>query len=106
MLRSLTFPARLSVRVSCNHTIRRLNMYRLKTTTDPGRPALLARCARDAEIERLKASGAYPFFPTFGRTDGPTVRHGDRMILHFGSNNYQGLTADPRVRAAASAALE
>ena len=56
----------------------------------------------------LKAAGLYPFFPEFQGYEGcppGEIRYHDHHILMFGSNNYMGLTWDPRVREAAIQAV-
>jgi len=57
----------------------------------------------------LKAAGLYPFFPEFEGYEGclpGEIRYQGNSILMFGSNNYRGLTWDPRVREAAAAAIQ
>ncbi|HSW41970.1 MAG TPA: pyridoxal phosphate-dependent aminotransferase family protein, partial [Patescibacteria group bacterium] len=50
--------------------------------------------------------GLYPYFIPFDESEGTTVVVGGRRLLMIGSNNYLGLTTDPRVRKAAVEALE
>ncbi|SFC43210.1 aminotransferase class I/II-fold pyridoxal phosphate-dependent enzyme [Streptomyces aidingensis] len=60
------------------------------------------------EAHRLKDAGRYPYFPELAAGpggDGSTARYGGRELIMCGSNNYLGLTGDPRVVAAARAAL-
>jgi 8-amino-7-oxononanoate synthase len=54
----------------------------------------------------LIETGLYPFFLPFDGHEGTTVRRGSRELIMCGSNNYLGLTADPRVRAAARDAVD
>jgi 8-amino-7-oxononanoate synthase len=56
--------------------------------------------ARQAQRE-----GWYPFFTPLEDTEGTEVIYQGRRLIMIGSNNYLGLTTDPRVRAAACAAL-
>jgi 8-amino-7-oxononanoate synthase len=56
--------------------------------------------ARDAKADRF-----YPYYLTLEDHDGATVSHGRELIM-CGSNNYLGLTSDPRVRRAAAEALQ
>ncbi|MEU0250476.1 8-amino-7-oxononanoate synthase [Streptomyces sp. NPDC006235] len=51
-------------------------------------------------------AGLYPYFLPMEGGEGPTVRRGGRTLIMCGSNNYLGLTGDPRVLAAARAALD
>ncbi len=53
---------------------------------------------------RLQRADLYPYFLPFGRSEGTEGLVDGRTVLMFGSNNYLGLTTDPRVREAASRA--
>ncbi|HET56297.1 MAG TPA: aminotransferase class I/II-fold pyridoxal phosphate-dependent enzyme [Ignavibacteria bacterium] len=48
----------------------------------------------------------YPYFRAIEENEGPVVQIEGRKIVMAGSNNYLGLTADPRVKEAAQKALE
>lgn len=50
--------------------------------------------------------GMLPFYRELEGEIGPRSTFGDRPVVMLGSNNYLGLTADPRVRAAAVDAVE
>ncbi|MGA9115859.1 MAG: aminotransferase class I/II-fold pyridoxal phosphate-dependent enzyme [Bacteroidota bacterium] len=50
--------------------------------------------------------GYYPYFRPIEENEGPEVRIEGRRVIMAGSNNYHGLTADPRVKEAARKALE
>ncbi|MFD0275015.1 aminotransferase class I/II-fold pyridoxal phosphate-dependent enzyme [Kitasatospora sp. NPDC127111] len=52
------------------------------------------------------AAGIYPYFLPLTGHEGTTVTLGDRELVMCGSNNYLGLTSDPRVRKAAAEALD
>ncbi|MGV9265783.1 aminotransferase class I/II-fold pyridoxal phosphate-dependent enzyme [Kitasatospora sp. NPDC003701] len=52
------------------------------------------------------AAGIYPYFLPLTGHEGTTVTLGDRELVMCGSNNYLGLTSDPRVRKAAADALD
>jgi 8-amino-7-oxononanoate synthase len=57
-------------------------------------------------VARVKDEGYYPYFiPIDSQPDHDVVINGKKMIM-LGSNNYLGLTADPRVKEAAIAATE
>ncbi len=57
-------------------------------------------------VKRVKDEGYYPYFiPIDSQPDHDVVINGKRMIM-LGSNNYLGLTADPRVKEAAIKATE
>jgi len=66
---------------------------------------ILDRCRQYTAARTARASGRYPYFTPFGGSDS-TVAHTDTgEILMCGANNYLGLTADERVRAAAREAV-
>ena len=58
----------------------------------------------DADL--AKAAGLYPYFLPLQDTEGTEVVVEGRRILMIGSNNYLGLTTDPRVRDAAIEAVK
>jgi 8-amino-7-oxononanoate synthase len=64
----------------------------------------------DSRLGRLLDSGSYPFFKEFtGSEDCASpaeIRMGARKVLMFGSNNYLGLTAHPKVKEAAVSAIQ
>ena len=66
--------------------------------------------ARDHErrelIELARREDLIPYFRQVESEAGPVMRMEGRERLMLGSNNYLGLTGDPRVKAAARAALE
>lgn len=53
-----------------------------------------------------QASGLYPFFLPFDNSEGTEAVIDGHRVLMLGSNNYLGLTTDPRVRQAAIDATE
>ncbi len=46
-------------------------------------------------------SGNFPYFIPISGNDGPIVKMNNRQVLMIGSNNYLGLTQDPRIVEAA-----
>jgi len=50
--------------------------------------------------------GMYPYFHAIEENEGPVVLIEGRKVIMAGSNNYLGLTADPRVKEAARKAIE
>jgi 8-amino-7-oxononanoate synthase len=59
-----------------------------------------------AMIDQAKVSGFYPYFrPIDSEPDRAVVINGKRLLM-LGSNNYLGLTTDPRLKAAAIKAIE
>ncbi|MFD9907021.1 aminotransferase class I/II-fold pyridoxal phosphate-dependent enzyme [Streptomyces sp. NPDC059063] len=69
-------------------------------------PDLFSRCAGYTAASDLMKTGLYPYFLPLGGQEGATVRRSGRELIMCGSNNYLGLTSDPRVHAAARAALD
>jgi 8-amino-7-oxononanoate synthase len=63
--------------------------------------------ARNYTLARMaQASGLYPYFIPIKNSEGTEAIIDGRRVLMFGSNNYLGLTMDPRVRKAAMDAIE
>lgn len=58
------------------------------------------------ELKVARATGLYPYFKPIDQTDGTEVNVGGRPVIMVGSNNYLGLSLDPRVKEAATLALE
>lgn len=67
---------------------------------------LFQRCRDYTVIDDAKAMGVYPYFLEVSHTDGTEVVIEGAPRLMLGSNNYLGLTMDPRVRRAAHEALD
>lgn len=72
-----------------------------KKTTD-----LFEKCRTFTRADEIKAQGYYPYFRPIEENEGPVVMIEGRKMIMAGSNNYLGLTADPRVKAAAIKAIE
>jgi len=53
------------------------------------------------KADEIKSEGLYPYFKPLQATDGTTVQIDGREVVMAGSNNYLGLTNDPRVVEAA-----
>lgn len=77
-----------------------------KTGTVKSPPDIYSRFAAFTAANDLIAAGLYPYFQALESGEGSTVRAGSRDLVMCGSNNYLGLTGDPRVLAAARAAAE
>ena len=72
----------------------------------PEPPAVLAKCCDMARVNGLRESGLYPYFMPIGASHDTWVEiKGARKIM-VGSNNYMGLTHDPRILEAARKALD
>lgn len=67
---------------------------------------LFDKCRSFTSAREAQRAGIYPFFVPFEDNDGATARLGGREIVMAGSNNYLGLTKDPRVLQASRQALE
>jgi 8-amino-7-oxononanoate synthase len=62
---------------------------------------IFAKAYDFTKAEEVKAQGLYPYFKPLQATDGTTVQIDGREVIMAGSNNYLGLTNDPRVIEAA-----
>ncbi len=66
---------------------------------------IFEKCGTFTDAKDAKASGFYPYFiPMEGNEGTEAIFQGRRLIM-CGSNNYLGLTMDPRVRGAAEEAI-
>lgn len=57
------------------------------------------------KAEEIRALGLYPYFKPLTATDGTVVEIEGKKVIMAGSNNYLGLTNDPRVLEAARGAI-
>lgn len=62
---------------------------------------IFEKCFTYQDARMAQAAGLYPYFLPLEDTEGTEVVVDGRRILMIGSNNYLGLTTDPRVRQAA-----
>ncbi len=67
---------------------------------------LFDKCFAPSRTRQAEELGIYPYFVPIASDSGPEVTIDGRKVLMFGSNNYLGLTQDPRVREAAVRAIE
>jgi 8-amino-7-oxononanoate synthase len=67
---------------------------------------LFQKCIEFTRADEIKAAGLYPYFRPIEENEGPVVRIEGRDVIMAGSNNYLGLTADPRVKDAAKKAID
>jgi 8-amino-7-oxononanoate synthase len=67
---------------------------------------LFTKCGEFTAAREMQALGLYPYFLPLEDTEGTEVLIDGRRILMIGSNNYLGLTTDPRVRQAVIDAVE
>lgn len=73
-------------------------------------PALFNKCHRffdpSGDYAQVKGAGLYPYFRPLERNDGSRAVINGQEIIMAGSNNYLGLTSDPRVKEAAKQAID
>jgi 8-amino-7-oxononanoate synthase len=67
---------------------------------------LFQKCWSFTRADEVKATGYFPYFRPIEENEGPEVMIEGRKVIMAGSNNYYGLTADPRVKDAAKKAVE
>ncbi|MHA1125963.1 MAG: aminotransferase class I/II-fold pyridoxal phosphate-dependent enzyme [Candidatus Heimdallarchaeota archaeon] len=53
-----------------------------------------------------KEMGIYPYFKELCSEQGPLVKIGDQEVIMLGSNNYLGMTTNPKVKEAAKKAID
>jgi 8-amino-7-oxononanoate synthase len=66
---------------------------------------LFEKCHRYDVAERVRQAGVYSFFRVIESAQDPEVVLDGRRMIMLGSNNYLGLTNDPRVKEAAIDAI-
>ncbi len=67
---------------------------------------LVQKCRPFAQfVEDIKAKGLYAYFTELEQT-GTYIKVAGKPLINFSSNDYLGLTHDPRVRAAAMKAID
>ncbi len=67
---------------------------------------VFAKATEWRELKVARATGLYPYFKPIASTDGTEVVLGGKRVIMVGSNNYLGLSMDPRVKEAAIRAVE
>ena len=67
---------------------------------------IFQKCFDYQDAKFVKASGFYPFFKPIAHSKGSTVFYNGSPVVMIGSNNYLGLTHDPRVIQKAKEAIE
>ena len=72
-------------------------------------PTLFEKCHRffdeSTDYGQVKKAGLYPYFRMIERNEGTCAILNGREVIMAGSNNYLGLTSDPRVQEAAMSAI-
>jgi 8-amino-7-oxononanoate synthase len=69
---------------------------------------VFAKCSTPKldEYRAAEELGLNPFYRELSGEIGPTITYGGTEVVMLGSNNYLGLTTDPRVKAAAMEAVK
>jgi 8-amino-7-oxononanoate synthase len=67
---------------------------------------IFEKCFKWTEARDARASGIYPYFHALHTAQDTEVVMDGRRIIMIGSNNYMGLTNDPRTKKAANDATE
>ncbi|HEU4394181.1 MAG TPA: pyridoxal phosphate-dependent aminotransferase family protein [Planctomycetota bacterium] len=67
---------------------------------------LFDKCRGFTRAREFAALGVYPYFHPIEASEATSVVIGGRRLVMIGSNNYLGLTQDPRVKEAAIKAVE
>jgi 8-amino-7-oxononanoate synthase len=70
-----------------------------------GTAPVFEKCHRYQEAARVRETGFYSFFRVIESAQDPEVVLGGRRLIMLGSNNYLGLTNDPRIKEAAMDAI-
>lgn len=63
---------------------------------------LFEKCFNFKRADEVKAAGLYPYFQAISSAPGNEVEINGKKMIMIGSNNYLGLTDDPRVKEAAA----
>lgn len=67
---------------------------------------LFQKTIQFTQAKEAMAQGIYPYFRALSDSEGTTATFEGKEVVMIGSNNYLGLTTDPRVRQAAIEAIE
>lgn len=67
---------------------------------------LFQKCSELPEVKIVKEAGLYSFFRPIDHSYGSTVYYNGKPIIMIGSNNYLGLTHDPKTKARAKEAID
>lgn len=67
---------------------------------------LFQKCLDFTKADEVKQAGLYPYFHVLEANEGPIVYVEGRRFIMAGSNNYLGLTTNPRVKEAAKKAVD
>src|SRR5947207_6958672 len=79
---------------------------RAKGRLGPQMPCLFDKVKAFKNAAQIRASGLYPYFRTISSAQDTEVLIEGKKVLMLGSNSYLGLTNHPRIKEAATAAVE
>lgn len=79
-------------------------MGTIENTTDL-KTDLFEKCINFTKADEVKAAGLYPYFQPISSAPGNEVIINGKQMIMIGSNNYLGMTNDPRVKEAAAKAI-
>ena len=66
---------------------------------------ILEKCYRYSDVKDAKEAGIYPYFIPLDENEGTEVTYQGQRVIMCGSNNYLGLTTQPKVKRAAIDAI-
>jgi 8-amino-7-oxononanoate synthase len=93
------------LRQAAEQSLAREMAGRVAITKTGGRD-VFDKCFKWMAADNARKMGVYPFFRPLDFNNGPIAQLEGREVIMLGSNNYLGLTTDPRVREAAAKAIE
>ena len=67
---------------------------------------LFKKCFNFTRADEAKDANLYPYFHPLEANEGPVVRIYGKDMIMAGSNNYLGLTSNPKVKAASQKAID
>ncbi len=67
---------------------------------------IFSKCFDYSTVKDAKATGIYPYFIPLDENEGTEVTYQGQTVIMCGSNNYLGLTTHPKVRKAATDAID
>jgi 8-amino-7-oxononanoate synthase len=73
---------------------------------DSGTTDVFEKALTFTRADEVQAAGFHPYFKAIAKQEGGTVVVDGREMVISGSNDYLGLTQDPRIKEAARAALD
>ena len=81
-----------------------------ESVTTESEPSIFKKChaffAPDEPYTQAKSADLYPYFRPLERSEGTRAIINGQEVIMAGSNNYLGLTSDPRVKEAAQQAID